>query len=147
MFDWCIVCWWSWLVNGYLFVNGVMWKDDWFFVVINLVDDFGDDSLLIMTCWFCGCKYLIMQWWWIGEYIIWWWKLYNIDWWYVHCRVFVWSPCIHDHVKSYEECKWRCTFTLFWWNNILEVHFTLGVNSYSKIISGIQLVPHACRSV
>jgi len=32
-------------------------------------------------------------------------------------------------------------------NNVLEVYFTLGMDSYGKIIFGIQLVPHACRGV
>jgi len=39
----------------------------------------------------------------------------------------------HSHVKSYEECKWRCTFTLLWWNNVLEVYFTLSVTRTVKL--------------
>ena len=32
-------------------------------------------------------------------------------------------------------------------NNVMEVYFTLGVDSYDKIIFRIQFVPHACRGV
>jgi hypothetical protein len=139
-----IIMMWLYVI---FYANCVLWDDCVLLMVINVDVEYDADSLLNMTCWLCGCKYLIMQMEGIGECIIWWWKLYNIVWWYVHCWVFAWSSCIHNHVEFYEECKWRCTFTLLWWNNVSEVYFTLGVSSYGKNISEIQLVPHACRSV
>ena len=65
---WCLSVWYDEYIN----VDSCpffMWKVTlelvvpW--VVVVVVDNYDDDMVLtliwIMTCWLCGCKYLIMQ--------------------------------------------------------------------------------------
>ena len=71
--------------------------------------------LLIVTCWLCGCKCLIIQMMSFDEDIIRWWKLYNIMLWFAHCRVCTWKSHAFIVILS---LWWRTKFVwvyVSWW--------------------------------
>jgi hypothetical protein len=111
----CCIFSFTWIVRNCM-------KLSWW-LVDNCDNDYVDDDAVmtpywIVTCWFCGCKYLIMQ---LllklfdvnGGYPLYW--LLNIYEVILRCQVFAWMSMHHSHVEL-----------LMLWN----VRCKMGVKSY-----------------
>ena len=113
----CLNWWMSWCGQLSVFVWNIDLKLYRFFKVLNVDDNYDDDCFddyKLMTCWFYGCKYLIMQLL-VNNINVGWLLCYCMWSWVVHCRVLTWSSCIHSHTSQLEVCKyadWKSELTI-----------------------------------